>query len=253
MYSRRTFITSSVAGGAGLAGGTALLLQPGITSAQSRRVEPATALDEELARQARQAVRDMATRPGEGIRRLAGTLRVKAALGASTSLDADVRALLRRELRREGRATLLARPLEPAQLADEMKQFGIAYPLVPGPIDIAARSDALDLVLNTGFGAFLTELATALEAQADAIDKSPISAGPAPIQPAQFTIEPAQWLYSWWEICPILQNQRTHLEMYIAIVCTASMIAANPALVGTCVFVSSALASTLVQLYLYGC
>lgn len=260
MLTRRTFIGSSVAGGVGVVGGGAFLLRPAATDAQGRRAAEVDALDDELARQARQAVKDMASRPGEGIRRLAGTLRVKAARSSSGALDEEIRTAFRRELRREGRDALLLRPIDPVQFADEMKQFGIAHPVVPGPIDLKARAEALDLVLGAGFTEFLRRLATALEAQADAIDKSPFARpvsqpGFAPIvaQPAAFGPRPVQWFYAPWEICPILTNQQSHLEMLIAVMCTASMIWAYPAVIGTCVFVSSALASTLVQNYFYGC
>jgi hypothetical protein len=241
------------------------MVVPGLTVAEAQGTRPGgeSPLAAELARQAREGVREMAQRPGEGLRRVAGVLRIGAAQGRASDTDTAVRRLIQREIRREGRDSLLTRPVDPVRLAEDLKPYGVAYP-TPAPPDVEARSQVLDAVVGAGFTEFLLRLATALEDQGNALDRNPrarpLQAQPAfggndrAVHPAQFTVAPAQWWgYEWWEICPILKNQRSHLEFLISIMCTVAMIATDPAVAATCVFLSSALASTIAQMYFYGC
>ena len=150
---RRVFVGSVAAGLPLLAGGSATLAfaqrQNGATRVQD-------SVFDQLLTDMKGAVRSLSQAgSGEHTRRLASSLRVFAAWGASTQFDSRVKETLRDVVRREGRDALLRRNLDAAMFKAEAREFGFdgtsAAPLpVPAPVDLATRRWIVDDLLANG-------------------------------------------------------------------------------------------------------
>jgi hypothetical protein len=102
-------------------------------------------------------------RQGEAARKLAATLRLVVAHGTATGLDAAIKSSLRAQIRSLGRDAVVTAEIPEAQLANELRQFGVAAP-PRTPVDYAARNRALNDLLANGF-------TPRLQAAADFFDK----------------------------------------------------------------------------------
>ena len=108
-WSRRTFLGSGIAVGAGSA--AAALAPTDLFGTSTAYSPPQDLVLQEILRQFEGAVFALQGRPnGESARRIAASLRMLASWGIEQRVDDDVRRQLRDAIRREGREAIVTRP-----------------------------------------------------------------------------------------------------------------------------------------------
>src|SRR5262245_29796306 len=162
---RRVFVGSVAAGLPLLAGGATLALAQ--RQSDAARIQDPVA--DQLLTDMKGAVRSLSKAgSGEHTRRLASSLRLLAAWGASRQVDARVKETIRSVIAREGRQALLRRNVDRAMFRDEARMLGFdARSNVPVPepltVDDATRQKIVDELLTDGVTARWRRLADALD------------------------------------------------------------------------------------------
>ena len=231
-HTRRSFLGSTAAlGSVALASAGAGVMFSGSAAAQQ---EEDALVVRELERQARDGVKAMRTRPGEGLRRVAGSLRIFAAHAKSRKHDQRIAQQLRTVIRKHGREALVYGSLDPTAVNSEFRALGIARPfpvLAPNP---KVREELLDDLLAGRFSARVVSFAELLERQGTDIDRAGVAVLPVRRIPG----------------CMQLEMQMSQAQAMMLIFC-------NPIFSGvylvTCVFWSSFAATTYAQMEYYGC
>ena len=171
--SRRRFVESALAVGAGATIGTTVSFPAAgvpLTAGGQDLVHG------ELVRQLRAGVRALrGPRPGEAARALASTARVLAEHYQAIGLDRDIQRKAEAAVRREGREAVLRREADAAMLAAEAKSLGIDIVLPREPFDRQSRERALSAMLSVGVSPAMREAADALERIAPHLDRTAIS------------------------------------------------------------------------------
>ena len=165
MQNRRMFLGSAAAAGVGTAVGGTFFFQG--THAQGHGT--ADPLMAELRRQIADtviAIRRGRGSAGEHARRMAAQIRLVNAHGVGAAVDAQ----LRRLLREEGRDSLLAREMDPAALAAELKAIGVER-LPALSATYADRARMFDATVRNGMTATLAAFAAGFEQVAPALDR----------------------------------------------------------------------------------
>jgi len=171
MQSRRVFLGSAAMVGVGSAAGGSFLLNRE-SNAQGHAGHGRDPVFAELGKQIQESVEGLRQRPaGEHARKLASAMRIAAAHGAGVGIDAQVKAALRDAIRKEGRDALLLREVDPARLAQEAKQFGLAQLPPQPPVDFAARGQVLDALLSEGVTAQWRKAADAFDRISEELDR----------------------------------------------------------------------------------
>jgi hypothetical protein len=171
---RRVFVGSMAAGLPLLAGGGATLAFAQRQTGAKRIQDP---VFDQVLTDMKGAVRGLSQAgSGEHTRRLASSLRVFAAWGASKQFDSRVKDTLRDVVKREGRDALLRRSVDPAMFKAESREFGFdgtsAVPLLmPQPVDFAARQRVVDDVLANGVTPRWRAVAATLDDAARGLDR----------------------------------------------------------------------------------
>lgn len=171
---RRVFVGSVAVGLPLLAGGGATL-----AFAQRRNGAPKTKdpVFDQLLADMKGSVRNLSkASSGEHTRRLASSLRLLAAWGASQQYDARVKDTIRSVIAREGRQALLRRNVDRAMFRAEASDLGIDVrsnvPLPePAVVDDATRQKIVDDLLTNGVTARWRQVADTLDAAATALDR----------------------------------------------------------------------------------
>ena len=209
---RRVFVGSVAAGLPLLAGG-------GATLAFAQRQTDAKRLQDPVFDQSltdmKGAVRGLSQAgSGEHARRLASSLRVFAAWGASKQFDSRVKETLRGVVGREGRDALLRRTVDPAMFKAEARAFGFdatsAVPLPePQPVDFATRQRVVDDLLANGVTQRWKAIATTLDDAARSLDRiaSARSAGVTLIR----QVDPS--------ICRMINQELSYLNIQMVLWC----------------------------------
>jgi hypothetical protein len=228
--SRRVFLGSAAAA---VTAGAGTLLVSGNAAFAQRSSPDDAALIAELQRQAREGVKAMRLKPGEGVRRVALALRAYAAHGKGRQIDAAVAARLRAAIAVHGREAILLKEIDSGKINAEMRELGITQRYTPRPIDYAARERLLNDLLKGGFTSTVIRFADRLEADSIQLDRDGVRAVPAR-----------------YVDCYVFQRALDEAETMIMIFC-------NPLFSGvwaaTCVFWSSYAATIWAQMRWYGC
>lgn len=171
---RRVFLGS-------VAAGLPLLAGAGVDLAYAQRAPALPAgrnpLLEQVRRDMRSAVAMVSrAKSGEAGRRLASSLRVLAAWGQSTDLDARVRQTMRTATARHGRDQVLWRPVSQEMFRAEARAMGFdGAAVMPLPVlrsgDVALRRRVMNDLTADGITARWTALAGQLEALAATFDQ----------------------------------------------------------------------------------
>jgi hypothetical protein len=170
---RRVFVGSMAAGLPLLAGGASLAF----AQRQNGGVRIQDPVMSQLLTDMKGAVRNLSkASSGEHTRRLASSLRVLAAWGASQQYDARVKDTIRGVIAREGRQALLRRSVDRAMFRAEARDLGFdvrsSVPLPdPAVIDDATRQKIVDDLLTNGVTARWRQVADTLDAAAAALDR----------------------------------------------------------------------------------
>ena len=170
---RRVFVGSVVTG-------LPFFVEGGELAFAQRQGEPALATDPlaiQLIADMKRAVRGLSRAPsGEHARRLASSLRLLAAWGASNQFDTRVKDTLRGVVAREGRDALVRRDIDPAMFKAEARTLGfdgtsvVPFPVLP-PVDDAMRQRVVNDLLANGVTAHWRSLADTLETTATSLDR----------------------------------------------------------------------------------
>jgi len=170
---RRVFVGSVVTGLPFFVGGRELAFaqrQSGTTSAK----DPVAI---QLIAEMKRAVRGLSKEPsGEHARRLASSLRLLSAWGASNQFDTRVKETLRGVVAREGRDALVRRDVDLAMFKVEARALGfdgtsvVPLPVLPS-VDDATRQRVVDDLLANGVTAHWRSLADILETTAKSLDR----------------------------------------------------------------------------------
>ena len=209
---RRVFVGSMAAGLPLLAGGGASLAFAQKQNAATRIQDP---VFDQLLTDMKGAVRGLSQAgSGEQARRLASSLRVLAAWGASKQFDSRVKETLRGVVKREGRDALLRRNVDPAMFKAEARAFGFdgtsAVPLpAPRLVDLATRQRVVDDLLANGVTPRWRAVAATLDDAARSLDRiaSARSAGVTLV--AQ--VDPS--------VCRMIQQELSYLNIQMVFWC----------------------------------
>jgi len=168
--SRRRVLGSALTLGAGTAIGATLSFPAvGVPLASTARGD---LVHEELIRQLKEGVRALrGARPGEAARTVAATLRVLAAHYQATGVDQDFKSGLRAAIARDGRDAVLRWETDAAMFAAEARNFGVAVPVAPEPLNLAQRERVLDGMLENGCTLVLLAAAAELARRAPQLDR----------------------------------------------------------------------------------
>ena len=223
---RRVFLSSAAAAGIGSAG--VALTFPERLNAHIH--DSGGIVDLQIEKQLRDGVQGLrGSRRGEAARQLASTLRLAAAQHKEKGTDETFKAFLRREVRQEGRDSLLAREIDSTAFAKETKQFGVSHVPALSPIALELREKVLDSLLARGLTPVLLNMAKTFDQISEWIDN----------QPAPLLIR------SQASMCPDLTNQMRILEATLAISCIFNQI--------MCVVITGMWVGLLISLTASGC
>jgi hypothetical protein len=171
---RRVFVASVTAGLPLLAGGGATLAFAQRRNGAARIKDPVV---DQLLADMKQSVRSLSkASSAEHTRRLASSLRVLAAWGASQQFDVRVKDTIRGVIARDGRQALLRRNIDRGMFRAEARDLGFdARSNVPVPepavVDDAQRQKIIDDLLANGVTGHWRQLADTLDAAAAALDR----------------------------------------------------------------------------------
>lgn len=209
---RRVFVGSMAAGLPVLAGGGATLAFAQRRNGGERIQDPVV---DQLLSDMKGAVRSLSkTSSGEHTRRLASSLRVLAAWGASQQFDARVKDTLRDVVAREGKQALLRRNVDRAMFRAEARDLGFdARSNVPVPepavVDDATRQKIVDDLLTNGVTARWRQVADTLDAAASALDRQAALRAGGATRVAQ--VDPS--------ICQMIRQELAYLNTLMIIWC----------------------------------
>jgi len=209
---RRVFVGSMAAGLPLLAGGGATLAFAQKQNGATRIQDP---VFDQLLTDMKGSVRSLSQAgSGEQARRLASSLRVFAAWGASKQFDSRVKATLRDVAKREGRDALLRRSVDPAMFKAEAREFGFdgtsAVPLpVPQPVDFVTRQRVLDDLLANGVTPRWRAVAATLDDAARSLDRMAAARSAGVTLVAQ--VDPS--------ICRMIQQELNYLTVQMVFWC----------------------------------
>ena len=170
---RRVFVGSVVTGLPFFVGGGELAFAQRQSGTASAKDPVAVQLIADMKR----AVRGLSKEPsGEHARRLASSLRLLSAWGASNQFDTRVKETLRGVVARAGRDALVRRDVDPAMFKAEARALGFdGTSVVPLPVlasvDHATRQQVVDDLLANGVTARWRSLAGTLEVAARSLDR----------------------------------------------------------------------------------
>jgi hypothetical protein len=171
---RRVFVASVSAGLPLLAGGGATLAFAQRQNGAARIQDPVV---DQLLAEMKRSVRSLSkASSGEHTRRLASSLRVLAAWGASQQFDARVKDTIRNVIARDGREALLRRNIDRGMFRAEARDLGFdarsnVPVLEPAIVDDAQRQKIIDDLLTNGVTERWRHLADTLDAAAAALDR----------------------------------------------------------------------------------
>lgn len=171
---RRVFVGSVVAGLPLVGGATASLMGAQRQGGAAQVQDP---IVDQLLADMKGAVRGLSkASSGEQTRRLASSLRVLAAWGATNQFDPRVKETLRAVIRRDGRQSVLRRDVDPSMFRAEARALGfdgtsIVPPPVIASVDYATRERILDDMLANGVTAHWKTLADTLDFAAASLDR----------------------------------------------------------------------------------
>ena len=171
---RRVFVGSVAAGLPLLAGGGTTLAFAQRRTGSKRVQDPV--FDQSLT-DMKGAVRSLSQAgSGEQARRLASSLRVFAAWGASKQFDSRVKDTIRNIIARDGRQALLRRNIDRGMFRAEARDLGFdarsnVPVLEPAIVDDAQRQKIVDDLLTNGVTGRWRQLADTLDAAAAALDR----------------------------------------------------------------------------------
>jgi hypothetical protein len=209
---RRVFVGSMAAGLPLLAGGSATLAFAQRQTGARRTQDPIVG---QLLTDMNGAVRSLSrASSGEHTRRLASSLRVLAAWGASQQIDARVKDTIRGVIARDGRQALLRRNIDRAMFRAEARALDFDVrsnvPLPEPPVvDDATRQKIVDDLLTNGVTARWRRVADTLDAAATALDRqAALRAGGATLV-AQ--TDPS--------ICRMIQQELSYLNIQMVFWC----------------------------------
>lgn len=190
---RRVFVGSVAAGLPFLTGGADVTWAQRESSTALLRDPVALQLIDDMKRAVRALSRASS---GEQARRLASSLRLLAAWGASHDIDSRIQRTLRAVIASEGRDALLRREIDDSMFRDEARDVGFdGSSVVPLPIvpvaDYAVRGKVLDDLLARGATARWIGIARLADAAAASLDRQ-ASRGKGMLRVAQ--IDPADCL-----------------------------------------------------------
>jgi hypothetical protein len=223
---RRVFLSSAAAAGIGSAG-LALAFPEGLNAHVH---DSGGIVDLEIEKQLRDGVQGLrGTKRGEAARQLASTLRMAAAQHKEKGTDEAFKAFLRREVKQEGRGSLLAREIDSTAFAKETRQFGISHVPALTPVDLGLRQKVLDSLIAGGFTPVLLNMAKTFDQLSEWIDNLP-----APLL-----------IRAQGSMCPDLTNQMRILEATLAISCIFNQI--------MCVVITGMWVGLLISLTASGC
>ena len=169
MQNRRTFLGSAAAAGVGAAIGGPLLFPtfPARTHAQGHiETDPVMAELQKQLTETMIAIRKGVGRAGEHARSIAASIRLLNAHGFAATADVQLRQLVNQE----GREALLARQIEPATVAAELKVIGVTRV----PVFSAGYSDhaqMLDATVTQGMTATLATISAGFDRIAPVLDR----------------------------------------------------------------------------------
>ena len=169
MQNRRTFLESAAAAGVGAAVGATLLFPTFPARAHAKAHAETDPVMAELQRQLAEtmiAIRKGVGRAGEHARSVAASIRLLSAHGFAAAADVQLRQLMKKE----GREALLARRMDPAMVAAELKAIGVTRV----PIFSAGYSDharILDATAAKGMTATLAALSAGFDRIAPVLDR----------------------------------------------------------------------------------
>ena len=169
MQNRRTFLESAAAAGVGAAVGGTLLFPtfPARAHAQGHvETDPVMAELQKQLTETMIAIRKGVGRPGEHARSIASSIRLLTANGFAAAADVQLRQLLKQE----GREALLARQLDPARVAAELKAIGVTR--VPAfSAGYSDHAQMLDATMTKGMTARLAALGAGFDRLAPVLDR----------------------------------------------------------------------------------
>jgi hypothetical protein len=128
------------------------------------------ALSAVISAEIKAAIKEMTQRPGPGARRFAGALRVFAANARAHGVDASVAEQYRNLVKAQGRDAVLLSEPDWTTVREQARQLGIER-FTPSPVNMAARSKALDALLAGQFTAFLAQAADEVDAVSHRLDE----------------------------------------------------------------------------------
>ena len=169
MQNRRTFLESTAAAGVGAAFGGTLLFPTFPAHAQGHSHAATDPVMAELQKQLTEtmiAIRKGVGRPGEHARSIAASIRLLTANGFAAAADVQ----LRQSMKQEGREALLARQMDPAMVAAELRAIGVTRV----PVFSAGYSDhaqMLDATATKGMTATLAALSVGFDRLAPVLDR----------------------------------------------------------------------------------
>ena len=218
---RRMFVGSVVAGLPLLTSTGRLAAQAG-TGSVHQHVDGVVAGDQVLEHIVRQLAgihNAMRRQPrGEHMRAFAAQLRTLAVYGRQGGLDATVQAGINTLIERDGRDRVLYTEVDVNRLRSDLKAYG-AQPderLLAAPItlDYAARSAALNGLLQSGVSIRLERIAATLERMAPAVDAR---------MATTVRVNQIQYDAAYWEgYCSELWSQYTEAQFLSAAICASA-------------------------------
>lgn len=209
---RRVFVGSVAAGLPLLAGGGATLAFAQRRSGGARIQDPVV---DQLLAEMKGSVRSLSkASSGEHTRRLASSLRVLAAWGATQQFDARVKDTLRGVVAREGKQALLRRSVDRAMFRAEARALGFDersnVPLPePTVVDDATRQKIVDDLLTNGVTGRWRQLADTLDAAATSLDRQAAQRAGGATLVAQ--VDPS--------ICQMIRQQLSYLQLQMTFWC----------------------------------
>ena len=232
MQSRRAFIGSAATLATTTAAGVTFVT-PTDLLAQAQDHAHGDVVHQELIRQLQIAVKGLReTGRAEHARTIASVLRIAAAHGAATGLDATWKNGLTRHIRQHGRRDALTRPVDRRRWEAEMRSFGETNPELPFVAE-ADRGKALDLVRANGITPILRSAAAIFEESAMRLAARSAANGVVRVQ----------------DNCEALRRALDLAQFEQTMACAFSFIDSGVA----CAFLSGMLAGLYLTVFWYGC
>jgi hypothetical protein len=220
---RRVFVGSVVAG-LPLLASTARLAAQASAGSLHQHPDAAVASDqvlEHLVRQLAGLHNAMRRQPsGESMRSFGSQLRTLAVYSRQAGLDADLKSGINALVERDSRDRVLYVEVDRQRLLSDLKAYGaqVDERLLAAPIalDYAARSAALNGLLQSGFALRLERIAALLERVAPAVDRR---------MATTFRVNQIQYDEEYWKgYCAELWSQYSETQFLAAAICASAAI-----------------------------